>query len=330
MDSTRILIVEDVDSLRLVLAQLLSGNGYDVTTATNGEEALRLFDREPFPLVITDIRMDGMSGLELLGHVKRHAPDTQVVIITSYASVDSAVAAMRAGAYDYVKKPFSDFSTILAVVNRAAEKVFFIEEKRRLIEQLRRANEELSHVNGTLRELVNRDGLTGLYNHRYFQETLARELARAKRDDLMFSVVFCDIDHFKMYNDTNGHPEGDTLLCRIGEMLESLLRESDIAARYGGEEFVVLLPDTAASGAQVLADKFREAVAGHTFTGGTTQPLGGVTVSIGVAGYPDHGNDVASLIQAADQALYSAKRSGRNRVVTAPSAVSTQCDTIPS
>src|SRR3990172_8445039 len=124
--STKILAVDDEESIRNVLSMVLSGDGHDVTTAASAEEALQFFMQEPYPLVITDVRMEGMSGLQLLQEVKRHNPDSQVIIITSYASFESAIQALRAGAYDYIVKPFEDIDLISAAANRAVDKIRLI------------------------------------------------------------------------------------------------------------------------------------------------------------------------------------------------------------
>lgn len=310
-----LLVVDDEETLRSVVSQVLTADGFKVSEAASGEEALEAFRSSSHPLVITDIRMGGMSGIELLTRIKEHNPDTQVVIMTSHASLDSALTALRAGAYDYLVKPFESLDLISAVAGRAAEKARLVAQNRELLEQLTRANEELKEANRALKEMAVRDGLTSLYNHRYFQESLAQEVARSKRYDKRCSLIFFDVDHFKHYNDTHGHPEGDRLLKGLAGLLTANTRVCDLAARYGGEEFVLLLPETGKELALNVAEDLRSRVAEHPFAGGETQPLGRVTVSIGVAGFPEDGADAAALLSCADQFLYRAKNEGRNRVV---------------
>lgn len=312
-----LLVVDDEETLRSVVSQVLSADGFTVAEAASGEEALEAFRARAHPLVITDIRMGGMSGIELLTEIKEHNPDTQVVIMTSHASLDSALTALRAGAYDYLVKPFESLDLISAVAGRAAEKARLVAQNRELLEQLTRANLELQEANTALKEMAVRDGLTSLYNHRYFQEALALEVARSKRYDKACALVFMDVDNFKKYNDTHGHPQGDTLLKTLAEIMMSHLRSCDLAARYGGEEFVLLLPETTKEAAIAMADGLRERVAEHPFAGGDTQPLGRVTISIGVAGMPDDGAEAAVLLERADQYLYKAKNTGKNKVVAA-------------
>ncbi|HHM06200.1 MAG TPA: diguanylate cyclase [Gammaproteobacteria bacterium] len=310
----RILVVDDEESLREVLSEVLTDDGYPVTTAATAEEALAAFGADPYPVVISDIRMPGMDGITLLERIKAMQEETQVIIITSHASLDSAVTALRAGAYDYLIKPFEDLNLISAVVARAADKVRLVVENRVLVEKLKRYNQELEAVNQVLRELAIRDGLTGLYNHRYFQERLAVEVARSHRGGHQFSLVFLDVDYFKTYNDTHGHPTGDELLRGVSEMLQRWLRKSDLAARYGGEEFVILLPETDKAGARELAERIRREIAEHPFAGRESQPSGRVTVSMGVASYPEDGRDAREILKRADEVLYQAKHGGRDRV----------------
>ena len=309
-----LLVVDDEETLRSVVSQVLEADGFLVAEAASGEEALESFRRELHPLVITDIRMGGMSGIELLTEIKRHNPDTQVVIMTSHASLDSALSAMRAGAYDYLIKPFESLDLITAVAGRAAEKARLVAQNRALMDQLKRANEELKEVNSALKEMAVRDGLTSLYNHRHFQEAFAKEIARAQRSDKPCSVAFMDVDNFKAYNDTHGHPDGDRLLRTLSEILISHLRCSDLAARYGGEEFVLLLPETPKAAALRIAEGLRVKVEQEHFPGREKQPLGCVTISIGVASYPEDGSDPPTVMACADQRLYKAKHGGRNMV----------------
>jgi diguanylate cyclase (GGDEF)-like protein len=154
------------------------------------------------------------------------------------------------------------------------------------------------------------DGLTGLYNHRYLQERLKEELERARRRDTPLSLLFCDCDDFKGYNDTHGHKAGDAALARIARIIETCSRRVDLPARYGGEEFVLVLVETDAAGALTVAERIRAEIASSSASGG--QPL---TVSIGAATYPDDAAARDELLDKADWAMYAAKRAGRNRVL---------------
>ena len=172
------------------------------------------------------------------------------------------------------------------------------------------------------------DGLTGLYNHRFFQGRLRDEVARADRYEHPVSLLFCDIDEFKRYNDRNGHAAGDAVLARLGQILRNdtgtpvAFRESDVRARYGGEEFAILLPETTTDGAMTTAERLREAVERTPFPGAEAQPHGRLTMSIGVCEYPRDTRDKRGVIEVADRAMYRAKQLGKNRVVSARCALS--------
>jgi len=319
-DTMRILIVDDEETIRDILSRVLGQEGYQVTAAESGEEALEIFGKDPHPLVLTDIRMGGMTGMELLTELRGIDPETQVLIMTSYASLETAIEALRLGAYDYMVKPFEDLDLVTATISRAAEKIRLSREIQSLIETLKGKNEELEVKNRILAEQASYDGLTQLHNHRHFQETMAAEAARSLRHGRTFSLVFMDVDLFKNYNDTHGHLQGDGVLRTIGEILKSLLRKADMAARYGGDEFVLLLPETDKEAAQGVAEMVRKTIESHPFHGRESQPGGKVTVSVGVASFPADGTDPVALIQNADKALYGSKAAGNNVVTVASQA----------
>jgi PleD family two-component response regulator len=257
MVKPEILIVDDEMFVRSVLVQVLERYGYAVTEAADGEQALERLKEKKFALVITDIKMPVMSGLEVLKKTRQSYPDTQVIIITSHASLDTAVEALRFGAYDYLFKPFEDLALISAAASRAIETVRLTEENRRLLATLKKQNRELERTNKILENVACRDGLTGLFNHRYFQDSLRSEIDRCQRENDIFSLIFFDLDHFKIYNDAHGHLEGDYLLRQLAIILEKNFRYSDVVARYGGEEFVVILPGTSKKDAQHMAENMR-------------------------------------------------------------------------
>ena len=313
----QILVVDDEDTVRSVLYQVLSEEGHSVKSAANAEQALEMMEKDAFSLVITDIKMPGMTGLELLEKIKTRYTDTQVIIITSHASLETAITAMRNGAYDYLFKPFEDLDLISAAAKRAIEKVVLTRENHRLMESLESKNLQLEKANRVLKDLACQDGLTRLFNHRYFQDLIHSEILRAKRSGEVFSLLFLDLDHFKHYNDTHGHLEGDRLLRKIGQILRKSVRGSDVVARYGGEEFVILLPATPKKNAAVLGEKLRRYIESFPFPGREEQPLNKVTVSVGIATYPEDGAERPELVQRADEAMYRAKKLGRNAVWTA-------------
>jgi len=195
-------------------------------------------------------------------------------------------------------------------------KRIFVEEERKLILQIR--DKSTPSILAALKikssvDLSLTDGLTGLYNHRSFQERLSRELERAYKYDLIFSLIMMDIDDFKKYNDTYGHLEGDHLLRSLSQMLKYTLRETDFIARYGGEEFAIILPETNKQGGVIAAERIRRIIEAQTFGKEKRR----VTASFGVSSYPEDGVYKDVIIKKADDALYTAKKDGKNKVVAA-------------
>lgn len=166
------------------------------------------------------------------------------------------------------------------------------------------------------RQIAITDRLTGLYNFGYFLERLKEEKMRAERYHRLLSLIIFDIDHFKKYNDTNGHPAGNEVLKKIAEILKAEAREVDIVARYGGEEMVIILPETGRKRAAELAERIRERIASTVFNHMESQPMKKVTVSAGIATYPVDAANEEALVKRADTSLYEAKSNGRNRVVS--------------
>jgi diguanylate cyclase (GGDEF)-like protein len=310
----QVLIADSDQKMLTTASKLLTNEGYGVTAVSRGEEVLSLFGTAAFEIAVIEVGLPGMNGLDVMRALKRRYPETQVIVMTADASLETAISAIRAGAYDYLAKPFDELTIIAAVVGRAADKIRLTRENASLINDLKKATDDLDVANSRLRELAIRDGLTGLFNHRHLQEALSSEVNRSQRGSHVFSVIFVDVDHFKHYNDTHGHPQGDRLLREIAKILRTFFRNTDVVARYGGEEFMILLPETHKSRAFKSAEELRRRIENNPFPGREKQPSGKITVSIGVASYPEDGEDAATLTKKADGALYMAKGQGRNRV----------------
>ncbi len=307
--SFQILVVEDYRETRELIAEVLQNNPeYKVVTAEDGEQALKTLDLLNIDVVISDIRMPKVGGLELLAKVQQKNPDLPVILVTAFGD-DYGARALEMGAEDCIFKPFNTTELLLRVA-----RVLKYSKLRQLKDLLMLKNEEL-------RKMAITDGLSQLYNRRYFLELLDREFPRSQRYKLNLACIMMDIDHFKAVNDQYGHLQGDYVIQRLGVIIKEQIREIDIPARYGGEEFIILLPETDQTGTLHVAERFRKRVAMENFTRNEklrqTQELR-ITVSQGVAVFPHpavvHPND---LIKTADEALYSAKRTGRNRTVLA-------------
>lgn len=213
----------------------------------------------------------------------------------------------------------SELGELTNTINRMASALQH--ERENLERSVTERTKELQEANARLERLAVTDGLTGVFNHRRFQEQLQAELIRSERHKRPMGVLMVDVDFFKKVNDAMGHPAGDELLRRLAEVLGADLRQTDLIARYGGEEFAVILPETTKSEAMQVAERMRMAVEARINAGPTVFPMK-VTVSIGVATFPEDGKSGEQVLTAADQAMYVAKRQGRNRVIGARGPVS--------
>jgi diguanylate cyclase (GGDEF)-like protein len=312
----QVLIIDDDVSILGVVSEVLEDDGYTVMTAGSGEEALDLLRDNQYALVMSDLRLPGINGVEVLEHVKRVSPRTNVIMITSHASLDTSIDAIKHGAYDYLLKPFEDLSLISSAAKRAIDAFELDKERSQLIRSLKLSNKELARLNGVLHGLAVRDGLTDLYNHRYINEVLDKEIQKAAVEGTNLSIIFIDVDKFKIFNDENGHQNGDVLLRELSALMQENIRNKDVVARWGGEEFVIVAPNTDERIAAHLADSLRVTIADHIFVQDLQRANMRVTISAGVASLRRH-NTKAALLEAADTALYEAKANGRNQVVTA-------------
>lgn len=310
-----ILVADDEISIRTLVGELLTDEGHNVTLAEDGQDALEKFRESWHEIVFSDIRMPNMTGIELLAEVKKINENTQFIIMTSHASVDNSIAALKKGAFDYIIKPFDELDIVVEAANRAIANLSAIREQQYLLNTLSRQNTELSDLNKKFRDLSIRDGLTGLYNHRHAQDRIGEEFERSKRFGRDLSILFMDVDNFKFYNDTHGHQPGDDVLKMMGGLLSEVTRESDVVARWGGEEFIVIAAETNTKQACELAENIRKKIAAKNFPHGNKQPLGLITISIGVATISDTTKYSEDLVKLADDALYKAKEGGRNRTV---------------
>jgi diguanylate cyclase (GGDEF)-like protein len=453
MTGEKILLADDDHPLRETLQEFLTEQGYAVTAAADGHAAMAAMQEQEFALALLDLMLPGYSGLDILSHLKSHTPDTEVILFTGHGGLESAVQALRLGAYDYLVKADLRLADLKTLVARALERRHLALENRELVEHISKAQEELvsrrareltqvRQIAETLagpltwdqlvRGLVNliwdslplellglqlqgpeealpllayrrrpevpeavdqtfqallqaqlapdphpppagtplpamlweriqvgnitlaagagrhepltpeeaelfrifilqgeagiknlvlfdqvksmaiRDALTGLYNYGYFKVALHYEVEKSRRYNLPLSLLFLDVDDFKVVNDTLGHLRGDKTMRQVAAILKQGIRQADLLCRYGGDEFVMLLSQTPPDQAIVLAERLRQRVA-KSFMNRLEQRVK-VTVSFGVAGLgPEMNTD--DLIKAADEAHYRAKQAGKNRVV---------------
>ena len=290
-ENALVLVVDDDRMVRLTIQVTIESFGYECLSAESGREALQILESSEVDLMITDLVMPEMGGMELLAIVREKYPDTDVMVATGYDDKSSYAEVIKAGAIDFVKKPID-----LDELDAKLARVF---RERDLIKSL-----ELLSIS---------DSLTGLYNRRAFNERFSFEVERAYRQGYQIFLAIIDIDNFKDYNDTYGHDGGDKVLVELAHIIQECTRHNvDICCRLGGDEFAVLLPETSASQATEIAQRILFRYANCSF--------GETTLSIGVVSCirnaeVEQAEDEAAMKKKADNAMYDAKHSGKNCVI---------------
>lgn len=291
-----ILIIDDSPMNLKVVGKSLKDK-YRVRLATNGKDGLAIaFSDSPPDLILLDIMMNDMNGYEVCKKLKSHnaTKNIPIIFISAKDAEKDETRGLEAGAVDYITKPIS----------------------LPILEARIKTHLELKHHRDLLENLSAIDGLTGVANRRRFDETIHKMWAKAIRDKTSLSLLMIDIDHFKPYNDTLGHIAGDDCLKQVATILTaSAARPGDFVARYGGEEFVVILENTALSGAQKVADFFMDNLKQEKISHPASSISERVTCSIGIASItPTLEDDLVTFVTKADQCLYKAKQEGRNRI----------------
>lgn len=289
MDAQSLLVVDDDEIFCRYLDTTLRARGHQVVYETDARRAMGHLRGHSFDAVLLDLLMPEIDGLELLEQIREHFNVLPVLVVTAHGSAETTLEAMRRGATDFVTKPVDASHLELRIAGAC----------------------ELE----TARRRANTDGLTGLYNHRYLHERLQQEVERFERYGRPLSLVMADLDRFKVYNDTYGHPRGDELLIAVATTLRQASRASDVVGRYGGDEFTMILPETTADEARLTAERVRRCVERLALEVDGTRNR--VTLSLGIATVSAGCHHQEDLITAADDALYRAKGLGRNRVCSA-------------
>lgn len=292
----QVLIVDDNEKNLKILNVILRKSGYHVVAAQSGNEAIKTVEKMIPDVILLDVTMPELDGYETCKIIKaaNRTKDVPIIFVSANVDTEDVIKGFESGGADYVTKPFNS-EILLAKVKT-------------YIKLMQRTKQ--------LRVLADKDGLTGLANRRNFNEFMDLEWRRCLRSSSSLSVIMIDIDHFKLYNDTYGHLEGDSALKKVADVLKKTCRRpGDLAARYGGEEFAIILSETNCDVATVIATNICEGVERLSIPHSSSKVKDTVTVSIGVAAIiPDEAKQSEQLIKMADDQLYKSKTSGRNQV----------------
>ena len=299
----RILVVDDDKSIREVIQEAIIHFGYDCSIAEDGVEALKVLEQKNVDVVITDILMPNMNGIELTKAIKEKY-DCDIIIMTGFVKDYTYEDIIEIGASDFIQKPVSIKELLIRVKRVLQERV--------LIAERICAEEALRESEKRYQELSITDGLTNLYNLRHFYDRLELEIERTNRYNHLLTLLLLDIDDFKLFNDKFGHLDGDTVLVELANIIRKSMRQTDSAFRYGGDEFVVILPETDVKQGLVVAERIRAGINKIPFT-----PVKGKTVhatlSIGLTQYTP-GEELKDFIKRTDKAMYRAKERGKNQI----------------
>ncbi len=285
-----ILIVDDDPEALKLLHYILLEQNYNVETSRNGSEALALVKEISFDLILLDLHMPGLNGIEICKILKesRQGKEIPIIFISGQSEIYNKVEGFDVGCIDFITKPFDPLELLSRV----------------------KTHINLKLERDQLKEMALMDGLTKLYNHSFFHDRLSQEISKSKRHNLPLSIIMIDLDDFKLINDTFGHKAGDKALIKTSSTILRIIREEDIAGRYGGEEFAIILPNTEYQAAYKVAEKIRTSIKKIKWT---IKDFG-LTVSGGV--YTLKNENVNELIEKVDMLLYKAKDKGKDMIVT--------------
>jgi len=296
----KILVVEDDSAIRELIHMFLVKSGFQPFTAISAEEGIEILNNQEIGIVLTDVQLPGMNGLELAKLI-RNDYNSDVIIMTGYCLEYSFEDAMAYGASDLIMKPIR-LEDLLLRINMVIKNRSERKENNRKLEELK--------------NLSIKDDLTGLFNSRQFYSHIGQEIERSNRYFRPLSLILMDIDNCKSLNDNYGHLFGDRILSGIGEIIKSAIRMQDTAYRYAGDEFTIILPETELEMAISVAERVRHAVEHETQALSYPKPLK-VTVSIGVVEYLTD-EEIKSFVHRADSAMYASKNKGRNKISIGP------------
>lgn len=297
----RVLVVDDDETNRDLVAKALEYEGYQVQKAPDGNAGLLKIQEWQPHLVLLDVNMPGLNGLETLARLRTRDEYVSVIFVSANSKRDDIIRGLDGGADDYVTKPFD----VMELLSRVRAQL-----------RIKDLHDSLKRANDRLKELVDIDDLTGLFNMRSLYKRLDFELDRARRYNRSVCVIMMDLDHFKRVNDQNDHLFGSYVLSQVGKMIRENIRKVDFGARYGGDEFLVALTEISLDGAVTFANRLRTKIEQATFKSDTFSIQLTASLGLAVTNPNEHDVDARSLVRYADRALYLAKANGRNRVET--------------
>jgi diguanylate cyclase (GGDEF)-like protein len=300
--AARVLIVDDDRVQCSHMAKMVKDWECDPVTAQTLSDALRLHKEGKPDLVLLDVLMPHVDGYKMAQMFKRESPFVPIILLTALDDIDSKRRALSAGADEFLTKPVNALELQIRMSSML---------------RIKRLADDLEKANRSLAALATTDALTQVANRRHFEQRLADEFQRWKRYKHPLTLVMVDVDHLKKVNDTYGHPVGDKVLVHVAAAIRASTRSTDFVARFGGEEFAILTPETPATSADVVAERIRDTIAKRTAERAEPEGIPAVTASLGLASTDAEIESAEDLVRRADEALYRAKREGRNRVVRA-------------
>lgn len=296
----KILVVEDDVTISKLFVEFLTKSGFETKTAVSAEAAQEILNIEAMNIVITDIVLPGMDGIEFTKNIRKKF-NTEVIVMTGYSSEYSYEDAIKSGASDLIFKPVK-LNELVLRINRVLRERFLLNQRDKMIKKLQRLTIE--------------DPLTGLYNSRYLFDQLEKEMNRAKRYLHPLALMFIDIDKFKAINDTYGHMMGDKILLQIANRLKNCLRSNDTAYRFGGDEYTIILPETTLTEARYVAGRIINKF-DHDSLSINGKEILKISLSIGITKYQIN-EGIEQLLHRADVTMYEAKQSEGNSLVITP------------
>jgi two-component system cell cycle response regulator len=295
----KVLVVDDDPDSLSIISEALRWEGYQVQTAISGAEGIDLIARWRPDLILLDVNMPGMNGIQTLKDLRKQEQYVSVMFISGNTSTEHVIRGLDSGADDYIPKPFDPLELLARVRTQL---------------RIKDLNDQLRLANDRLKELVDTDDLTGLYNMRSLYQRIETELQRARRFSRQVCIVMMDMDHFKSVNDGHDHLFGSFVISEVGAIIRRTIRNIDLGARYGGDEFLMVLTETNTEGALKFCERLREFIEKYEFKSGKDSIQLTASIGFAITSPGDDYTDAQGLVRAADHALYESKRKGRNCV----------------